>query len=141
MRDRVLDEAGVVEKFGVPPSAIADYLALVGDSADGIPGIPRWGAKSAAALLSRYGDLDSIPDDAKEWDVKVRGAATLAESLRDRREEARLYRTLATLRRDVPLAEGLDELRWLGADRELLEELCSELGETALLSRIAQFRS
>ena len=125
----------------LPPSAIADYLALVGDSADGIPGIPRWGAKSAAALLSRYGDLDSIPDDAKEWDVKVRGAATLAESLRDRREEARLYRTLATLRRDVPLAEGLDELRWLGADRELLEELCSELGETALLSRIAQFRS
>ncbi len=141
MRDKVLNEGGVQEKFGVPPAAIPDYLALVGDSADGIVGIPRWGAKSAATLLSRYGDVDSIPDDAKEWDVKVRGAATLADSLRERRKEARLYRRLATLRRDVPLAESLEDLRWEGADRSALEELCAELGETALLERVPRFRA
>jgi 5'-3' exonuclease len=141
MRDKVLNEAGVQEKFGVPPSAIADYLALVGDSADGIPGIPRWGAKSAATLLSRYGDVDSIPDDGKTWDVKVRGAATLAESLRERRDEARLYKRLATLRRDVPLAETLEDLRWQGADRDALEALCAELGETALLDRVPRYRA
>jgi 5'-3' exonuclease len=107
-----LDEAGVVAKFGVPPAAIPDYLALVGDSADGYPGIPRWGAKSAAALLSVYGKIEAIPDDHRTWSVQVRGAQALAESLSTRREEAALFRTLAVLRTDVPLTESLDDLRW-----------------------------
>jgi len=123
-----LDEAGVALKFGVSPASIPDYLALVGDAADGIPGIPRWGAKSTSTVLARYGKLEEIPDDAGDWDVKVRGAATLATNLAEAREEARLYRRLATLREDVPLAEGVDDLRWRGPDRRALEELCGELG-------------
>jgi 5'-3' exonuclease len=107
-----LDEAGVVAKFGVPPAVIPDYLALVGDSADGYPGIPKWGAKSAAALLSVYGSIAAIPDDPKRWSIKVRGADALAASLAARREEAALFRTLATLRTDVPLTETLDDLHW-----------------------------
>jgi 5'-3' exonuclease len=129
IRDRVLDEAGVVEKFGVPPDSIADYLALVGDTADGIPGIPRWGAKSTAAVLARYGRLEDIPDDPDDWDVKVRGAATLAANLAEAREDALLYRTLATLRTDVPLQESLDDLRHRGPG-DSLEALCAEVGES-----------
>lgn len=126
-KDAVMDEAGVVEKFGVPPAAIPDYLALVGDAADGIPGIPRWGAKSAAAVLARWGSITAIPDDPKQWQVTVRGADALAASLRERREAAGLYRTLATLRSDVPLSESLDDLKWRGAYREEVEALCAEL--------------
>jgi 5'-3' exonuclease len=107
-----LDEAGVNAKFGVPPALIPDYLALVGDSADGYPGIAKWGPKSAATLLSRYGSIEAIPDDPKRWDVKVRGAEALAESLVPRRDEALLYRKLATLRTDVPLTQSLDDLVW-----------------------------
>lgn len=138
MRSVVLDDAGVREKFGVPPSAIADYLALVGDSADGIPGIPRWGARSAAALLARYGNIEAIPPDSARWEVKVRGAAALADSLNAARENAALYRTLATLRSDVPLAESLDDLRWRGVDAAALGELCEEMGDQRFLARVNQ---
>jgi 5'-3' exonuclease len=136
LRRRMLDEPGVVAKFGVPPSSIADWLALVGDSADGYPGVPRWGAKSAAAVLAAYAHIDTIPDDARWWRVPVRGAAALAESLRTHRKEAALYRELATLRTDVPLGEEIEDLRWRGARREELTALCKEIGDEAFLERI-----
>jgi 5'-3' exonuclease len=140
-RQEVYDEARIVEKFGVGPAAIPDLLALVGDEADGIPGIPRWGMKSAAAVLAEYGHIDRVPDDAEQWTVKVRGAKALAESLRDRREQARLYRTLASLRRDVPLPEReLDELRWRGADRAGLTELCELIEDPRALDRVTAWR-
>lgn len=132
----VLDEEGVRVKFGVSPASIPDYLALVGDAADGIPGIPRWGAKSAAAILHRFGHLEHIPEDPEEWGVRLRGSETLARNLQKQRQEAMLYRTLATLRSDAPLEETLEDLRWRGPDRPALEALCEELGERALLDRI-----
>lgn len=117
-RDRVRrvtrDEAGVVAKFGVPPVSIPDYLALVGDSADGYPGLPGWGAKSAAKVLARWGHLDRIPDDPRRWDVDVRGAGALAATLAAQRADAMLFRELATLRLDVPVFVSIDELRWQG---------------------------
>jgi len=128
MRERIYDEAGVREKFGVSPKSIPDYLALVGDTADGIPGISRWGAKSTAAVLARYGQVEAIPASAEDWDIKVRGAKTLAAGLAAEREAALLYRRLATLRTDVPLAEGLDQLRWQGPDTAALESLCERIG-------------
>jgi 5'-3' exonuclease len=114
MRRTTLDAPGVRAKFGVPPDAMADWLALVGDAADGYPGIPRWGEKSAAAVLGVSGRTERLPDDARLWAVQVRGAEALAASLAERRAEALLYRELATLRCDVPLAEALEELRWRG---------------------------
>jgi 5'-3' exonuclease len=140
LRRRLLDEPGVVAKFGVAPASIADWLALVGDSADGYPGVPRWGAKSAAAVLAMYGRIDAIPDDARWWRVPVRGAAALAESLRAHRTEAALYRKLATLRTDVPLGEPIDDLRWRGARRDELTALCREIGDEAFLERITSWR-
>mgnify|MGYP001826967650 CR=1 FL=1 len=128
MRDRIYDRAGVIEKFGIGPESIADYLALVGDAADGIPGLSRWGAKSTALVLSNYKSIEHIPDDEKEWDFKVRGAASLAKVLREEREAALLYKKLATLRLDVPIAEELDAICWQGADPEALESICEELG-------------
>ena len=135
-REITLDEDGVREKFGVSPASIPDYLALVGDAADGIPGIPRWGAKSASTVLAKFAHLDAIPEDPAHWGVKVRGAATLAENLAAQRDDAVLYRKLATLRTDAPITESLEELRWTGPDRVALEALCQELGESALLDRI-----
>ncbi len=135
-REIVLDENGVREKFGVSPASIPDYLALVGDAADGIPGIPRWGAKSAARVLARWAHIEDIPEDHALWGVEVRGAATLAENLRAQRENALLYRTLATLRLDVPIDESLNDLRWSGPDRSALKDLCEEIGERTLLDRI-----
>ena len=135
-RGIVFDEAGVQAKLGVLPASIPDYLALVGDAADGIPGIPRWGAKSASAVLAAYVHLEAIPEDHREWKVKVRGAATLAANLREHREDALLYRRLATLRTDAPISESLDDLQWRGPNRGALETLCEELGERQLLSRI-----
>jgi 5'-3' exonuclease len=135
-REIVLNEQGVRAKFGVPPKSIPDYLALVGDAADGIPGIPRWGAKSASAVLAAHLHLEAIPDDHEAWNAKVRGAVTLAKNLREHREEAMLYRRLATLRTDVPIGESLDDLRWRGPKRDDLEALCEELGERDLLKRI-----
>jgi 5'-3' exonuclease len=135
-RQIVLDEVGVREKFGVSPESIPDYLALVGDAADGIPGIARWGAKSAATVLAKLVHLENISDDHAQWGVKVRGGAALADNLSAQRDNAMLYRTLATLRIDVPIDESLDDLRWTGPDRPALEALCQELGERALLDRI-----
>ncbi len=122
-RGMVIDEAGVWEKFGVAPESIPDYLALVGDAADGIPGIPAWGAKSASKLLGHYRRIERIPDDEATWEVEVRGAARLAASLRDHRDEALFYRTLTTLRRDVPISETIDDLRWRGEDEAAIEAL------------------
>ena len=140
MRRRVIDEPAVIAKFGVGPASIPDWLALVGDSADGYPGVPRWGATSAAALLAHYGRIDAIPDDERRWTVKVRGAAGLAATLRAHRDEANLYRVLATLRTDAPLPETLDDLRWRGVRREALTALCGEIGEERLLERVTRWR-
>src|SRR5262245_35657486 len=136
MRRKLIDELAVIEKYGVPPASIPDWLALVGDSSDGYPGIARWGAKSAAAVLARYGHLEAIPDLDREWGLVVRGASTLASSLRDHRDEAYLYRRLATLRTDVPLAESLDEMRWKGARLQELKELCREIGNDDIIGRV-----
>lgn len=110
----ICDESGVVQKFGVPPPSIPDYLALVGDAADGYPGLQGWGAKSSAAVLSRFGHLESIPADFREWQVNVAGASTLAATLARDRDLVMLFRTLATLRTDFPLFEDVDQLRWHG---------------------------
>jgi len=131
MRDRIYDEAGVVEKFGVKPASIADYLGLVGDTADGIPGLARWGAKSTSTVLAHYGAIENIPDDENEWPFKVRGAASLAKVLREERDDALLYKKLATLRLDVPLDEELDDICWQGPDSATLDALCEELGMSA----------
>jgi 5'-3' exonuclease len=139
-RQRIIDEDGVIEKWGVAPASIPDYLALVGDDADGIPGLRGWGARSSATVLARYGHLEQIPDDAAAWEVNVGGAARLAERLREEHELAMLYRTLATLREDVPLAEKLDDLRWRGADRRALTTLCEEIGALGLLERVTRWR-
>ena len=125
----VMDEAGVRGKFGVAPASIPDYLALVGDAADGIPGIPRWGAKSAATVLAHYERLEAIPDDPAEWAIKVRGAKALAENLASRRADAALYRKLATLRLDAPVPQDLDALRWRSVDMDALRALCEQLGD------------
>jgi 5'-3' exonuclease len=140
-RQLVRDEAGVVARFGVGPPSIPDWLALVGDSSDGYPGIPGWGEKSAAAVLARYRHLEAIPASEREWDVNVRSAERLAGSLRERREEAELYRLLARLRTDAPIGETLDELRWTGARPEELRSLCSEIGDEEPLARVRTWRS
>lgn len=137
---RTMNADGVIEKFGVSPASIPDWLALVGDSADGYPGVPRWGGKSASALLARYGHLESIPDRESEWQVSVRGAAALAASLREHREDANLYRRLATLRVDVPLTEQLEDLQWCGARREALTMLCREIEDQEFVERMTTWR-
>ena len=109
------DEAGVMAKFGVLPASIPDYLALVGDAADGFPGLPGWGAKSAAAVLAKYGRLEAIPADPRAWNVNVASAARLAQTLERERDRALLFRELATLRTDITLFDDVDELRWNGA--------------------------
>jgi 5'-3' exonuclease len=109
------DEAGVIAKFGVPPASIPDYLALVGDSADGYPGLRGWGAKSAAAVLAKFGHLEAIPEDPREWHVNASGPLALAKTLTEERAHAVLFRTLATLRTDVPVFDSVDALEWKGA--------------------------
>jgi len=109
-----MDEAGIVAKFGVSPGSIPDYLALVGDSADGYPGIPGWGAKSTAAVLAKFGHIESIPLSAQDWHVNVLNSATLAATLERERNRALLFRTLATLRIDIPLFDNVDQLHWNG---------------------------
>ena len=140
-RNTIFDADGVVEKMGVPPESIPDYLALVGDSADGIPGVPRWGAKSTATVLSRYGNLEAIPESEGLWDVKVRGAKSLAASLASHRTEAALYKQLATLRDDVPIREELEDLEWKGVRRGDFIDLCEELGFRQLQSMPHRWRS
>jgi 5'-3' exonuclease len=128
-RDLVYDDAAVRAKWGVAPRSIPDWLALVGDSADGFPGLPGWGAKTAATVLARYGTLEAIPRDAGGWEIPVRGAAGLAATLAQRWEDALLFRTLATLRTDAPLPErSLDELRWRGTERAAWLRFCERAG-------------
>lgn len=125
---KMIDEDGVVEKFGVRPESMPDYLALVGDTADGLPGLPGWGAKSSSALLYRYGRLEMIPLDVEKWDVMVRGAAKLADTYASMQEEVYLYRDLTTLRLDVPIAETLEDLEWKGVPTGPFEEFCADRG-------------
>ena len=139
-RGIVLDEDGVWSKFGVGPESIPDYLALVGDAADGIPGVPRWGAKSAATVLARYGHIEAIPEDPADWDVAVRGAASMAASLNGSRTAAVLYKELATLRLDVPLPDSLGDLEWGGVPRPEYEALCEELGFEGLVGAPHRWR-
>jgi 5'-3' exonuclease len=139
MRKITLDEEGVRAKFGVPPRSIPDWLALVGDSSDGYPGLPGWGERSSAAVLSRYGTIEAIPALAANWTVQVRGAERLAQALAERRDEAMLYKRLATLRMDVPLAESLDDLAWRGARPEL-RDFCKEIGYEEFPDRVRRWR-
>jgi 5'-3' exonuclease len=126
-RGTILGEEGVREKFGVGPGSIPDYLALVGDAADGFPGVPRWGAKSAAAVLARFLHLEAIPHQAAQWNVDVRGAAVLALSLRDHWKDALLFRDLATLRTDAEVFASVDEIEWKGPTNAFAP-LCRSLG-------------
>lgn len=139
-REILRDEAGVVEKFGVPPHSIPDYLAVVGDSADGFPGIPGWGQKAAAQVLSQYPHLEDIPKDWKAWDPAIRRARPLSESLFAGWNDALLFRTLATLRLDVPVFDKLDDLRWPGPRRSF-EQWCERLKAPDLLRRATKAAS
>ena len=114
----VRDYDGVVAKFGVAPASIPDYLALVGDAADGYPGLPGWGAKSSAAVLSKYGHIEKIPDDWREWKVNAAGASRLSATLQEHWNDALLFKRLATLRTDVPLFDDVEQLRWTGPKEE-----------------------
>jgi 5'-3' exonuclease len=125
---KILDEDGVVEKFGVHPESIPDYLALVGDTADGVPGLPGWGAKSSSAILSRFPRLELIPPDPVDWGVTVRGAAKLAESLAANQEAVYLFRELTTLRLDAPIEETLEDLQWRGVPSDQFRRFCQTMG-------------
>ncbi|HXV63805.1 MAG TPA: 5'-3' exonuclease H3TH domain-containing protein [Vicinamibacteria bacterium] len=140
MRSKVLDEEGVERKFGVRPRSIPDFLALVGDSADGLPGVFGWGKKSTSAVLTCYPHIEDIPENASTWKVKPRRAYDLAAELRHAAEAVRLYRRLATLRTDVSLTETLEDLQWVGAHRERLEPLGEEIGEQEALDRVSRWR-
>jgi 5'-3' exonuclease len=135
LRETVRDEAGVRERFGVGPESIPDLLALVGDTADGIPGLAGFGAKSAATLLAHYGRLDAIPDEVDAWEVTVRGATKLAATLREERTDAELYRELTLLATDLDLGVGIDDLAWAGVPRAAFLAWCDELEVTALRDR------
>jgi 5'-3' exonuclease len=135
-RERTVDEAGVVARWGVKPASIPDYLAMVGDAADGFPGLPGWGARSAAAVLGRFEHLEEIPANVGEWHVNVRSAASLNATLRAKWSDALLFRRLATLDVDAPLPQkGPEELRWRGARRTEFRALCEELGQPRLAER------
>jgi 5'-3' exonuclease len=140
VNDVVTDEAGVIAKWGVVPAAIPSLLALVGDKADGLPGLPGWGKASAAAVLNRYGALEEIPTHADDWDVPVRGAARLAQVLADRRNEALLYRDLIELATDVPIRESVDDLEWPGAHRDRLTSVARRIGAEDVLERVPRWR-
>jgi 5'-3' exonuclease len=134
MRDTVRDEQGVVAKFGVRPQSIPDYLAVVGDSADGFPGVSGWGQKGAALVLSQYPHLEDIPKDWREWHPSIRKARVLSESLFSAWDDALLFRTLATLRLDVPVFDTVEDLRWTGP-RPNFEELCRQMKSPDLVRR------
>jgi 5'-3' exonuclease len=138
-REIVMDEKGVVEKFGVSPESIPDYLALVGDSADGYPGIQGWGAKSTAAVLAKFKHIEKIPKDPKKLPLGLGRATTLVENLQQNYEDALLFRELSTLRTDVPLKEKPDDLKWRGAYPRL-KTLCHELGEERIPERVSRWR-
>ncbi len=135
-RDLTIDRAGVIERWGVPPESIPDYLALVGDSADGFPGLPGWGKRSAATVLARFGHLEDIPADVADWHADVRSAGALGVALRTQWADALLFRRLATLVSDAPLPQtDPEELRWRGARRAEFGALCEELGQPRLAER------
>jgi len=136
MRTITYDEDGVVAKFGVHPGSIPDYLALVGDSSDGYPGLPGWGSKSAAAVLARFEHLEAIPESPLEWDVPLRNAVRLAATLQQQRADALLYRRLATLDRDAAISGDLDSLAWGGVPRQPFLALCDELGFDRIRERV-----
>jgi 5'-3' exonuclease len=139
MRRITYDEAGVIAKFGVAPGSIPDYLALVGDSSDGYPGLPGWGSKSAATVLAKWGHLDAIPPSALDWDLDLRNASRLATTLDHERPASILYRTLATLNRDSDIAQvtpTLDDLEWRGVHRDRFIGLCDELGLDTVRERV-----
>jgi len=133
---KILNEQAVVEKFGIHPESIPDYLALVGDTADGVPGLPGWGAKSAATVLSRYPRLELIPEAVSSWGVAVRGMDKLATTFWANQELVYLYRELTTLRLDVPIEESLDDLEWRGVPREKFEAFCNRVGFDAEAIRV-----
>jgi len=133
-REITRDEAGVVEKFGVKPQSIPDYLALVGDSADGFPGIKGWGEKAAGGVLSFYPHLEGIPKNWQEWNPAIKRARVLSESLFSAWDDALLFRTLATLRVDVPVFDTVEDLRWQGP-RADFEEYCRQLNSSTLFKR------
>jgi 5'-3' exonuclease len=138
MRRITYDAAGVVEKFGVAPESIPDYLALVGDSSDGFPGLPGWGSKSAAAVLAKWRHIDDVPPSVLDWELDLRNASRLAATLQDQRPAAALYRTLATLNRDSDISSTttLDDLEWHGVRREAFVALCDELGFDTVRERV-----
>ena len=138
-REIVLDEKGVVEKFGVKPESIPDYLALVGDSADGYPGIQGWGAKSTATVLAKFKHIESIPKDPKKLPLGLGRATTLVENLGQNYKDAMLFRELSTLREDVPLKENLKDLEWRGAYPRL-RKVCEELREERIAERVMKWR-
>jgi 5'-3' exonuclease len=140
-RGREIDEEGVIARLGVPPTSVPDLLALVGDTADGIPGLPGFGAVTAGTLLRRYEHVDEIPDDHHDWDVEVRGAARLAATLHDRREDALLYRRLATLDLAVPIDTDLAALEHAGVPREAFTAWCDEIGADRLRDRPRRWAS
>jgi 5'-3' exonuclease len=133
-KDAMIDEVGITAKFGVGPLSIPDYLALVGDSADGFPGLAGWGAKSAATVLARWRHIEDIPPDPGDWDVTVRGAAKLATTLREGQREARLFKELATLRIDRSLLGHVEELRWRGPTADFAD-LCAAMDAPGIARR------
>ena len=139
MRRITYDEAGIREKFGVDPASIPDYLALVGDSSDGFPGLPGWGAKSAAAVLAKFGHLETIPASVLDWELDIRNASRLAATLEQQRAEAYLYRRLATLNRDARIDDvtpNLEALEWHGVPRATFLAFCDELGFDTVRERV-----
>ena len=133
---KMINEDGVVEKFGVRPESIPDYLALVGDTADGVPGLPGWGAKSSSSVLFRFPRLELIPQNPEDWGVKVGSSEKLALTLNEMQEEVYLYRELTTLRLDVSFKESLSDLEWLGVPRLEFKEFCGEMGFDASSIRV-----
>jgi 5'-3' exonuclease len=139
-RDIVRDKTGVMAKFGVSPQSIPDYLAVVGDSADGFPGVPGWGVKAAALTFSQYPHLEDIPKDWRAWHPSIRKARVLSESLFNSWNDALLFRTLATLRLDVPVLDTVEDLRWKGP-RDTFEEQCRRMNAPNLVGRVSKIRS
>jgi len=131
----LINRQGVIDKFGVPPESIPDYLGLMGDTADGFPGLPGWGAKSASTVLARYGHIENIPADVEQWDVQVRGAAKLSATLNAQLEMALLFRTIATVVTDAPTMQSVDELLWTGPT-DALPALAERVGATRMLARL-----
>jgi 5'-3' exonuclease len=139
IRKVLTDEDAVYDKWGVAPDQIPDLFALVGDRSDGLPGLPGWGVRTSSAVLERYGTVDAIPLDEKEWDIKVRGKTTLAATLRERRDEALLCRDISRLRIDLPLRRSTADLEWHGAHPDRTRGLCTLLGDDAVLERITRW--